>query len=74
MKKLSQLLRFKNKQKPSVTLDQYKESMQQKGEDDLVENDELILGGVLEGRSPDFVDLTPRLTHRGINSEFDMLP
>lgn len=73
MKKLSQILRF-NKKKPTVSLDQYKDNLQKEGEDNLVDNDELILGGVLEGRSPDFVDLTPRLTHRGINTEFDMLP
>jgi hypothetical protein len=74
MKKLSQILGFSSKKKPTVSLDQYKENIQKEGEDNLVENDELILGGVLEGRSPDFVDLAPRLTHRGINSEFDMLP
>jgi len=74
MKKLSQILGFNSKKKPKVSLDQYKENIQKEGEDNLVDNDELILGGVLEGRSPDFVDLTPRLTHRGINSEFDMLP
>lgn len=74
MKKLSQILGFGGKKKPTVSLDQYKENIQKEGDDNLVDNDELILGGVLEGRSPDFVDLTPRLTHRGINSEFDMLP
>ncbi|MBS1663077.1 MAG: hypothetical protein JST68_18685 [Bacteroidetes bacterium] len=74
MKKLSQILGFNNKKKPKVSLDQYKENIQKEGDDSLIENDELILGGVLEGRSPDFVDLTPRLTHRGINSELDMLP
>ena len=74
MKKLSQILGFNSKKKPKVSLDQYKENIQKEGEDNLVDNEELILGGVLEGRSPDFVDLSPRLTHRGINSEFDMLP
>ena len=65
---------YKSKKKPAISIDEFKERMQRSEHADLVQNPESVSGGVLEGRSPEFIDLTPSHTHRNFNSEFDMLP
>ncbi len=75
MKKLPFLFGFnKNKKRPVISIDDYKENLMKNGHEGLVDNQDAFSGGVLDGRSPEFLDITPNHTYRSFNNEFDMLP
>lgn len=75
MKKLNSFFRFnKTKKKNPKTIDEFRSTMLLQSDDSIIHNNEIVVGGILEGRSPEFIDLTPTHTHRTINNEFDMLP